>query len=141
MDDRQIQLKNLKKAYLKERRRAMWGWDLLWFLLLALLLVAVATLAYMVFYKTAPVRILDIYVWTPIKQLVGIRQNLLFVGTFVLKYAKWFILGFGVLFLLVWLVGSLASLIVPLTAGLLKALLFAVCGVIGGVMGVNLRRR
>ena len=108
MDDRQIQLKNLKKAYLKERRRAMWGWDLLWFLLLALLLVAVATLAYMVFYKTAPVRILDIYVWTPIKQLVGIRQNLLFVGTFVLKYAKWFILGFGVLFLLVWLLRSRA---------------------------------
>ena len=108
MDDRQIQLKNLKKAYLKERRRAMWGWDLLWFLLLALLLVAVATLAYMVFYKTAPVRILDIYVWTPIKQLVGIRQNLLFVGTFVLKYAKWFILGFGVLFLLVWLLRNRA---------------------------------
>ena len=108
MDDRQIQLKNLKKAYLKERRRAMWGWNLLWFLLLALLMIAVGLLAYMVFYKTTPVRILDIYIWTPIKRLIGIRQNLLFVGKFVLKYAKWFILGFGVLFLLVWLLRNRA---------------------------------
>ncbi len=103
MDDRQLQLKNLKKAYLKQRHRAMWGWDLLWYLFLAMLLLAVGMLAYMVFYKSAPVRLLDIYIWTPIKRLIGIRQNLLFLGVFVLKYAKWFILGFGVLFLLIWL--------------------------------------
>ena len=108
MDDRQIQLKNLKKAYLKERRRAMWGWDVLWYLCLGLLLLAVAMLLYMVFYKTTPVRILDLYIWTPIKHLIGIRQNLLFVGVFVLRYAKWFILGFGVLFLITWLMRNRA---------------------------------
>lgn len=108
MDDRRIQLKNLKKAYLKERRRAMWGWDVLWYLLLVLLLLAVGMLAYMVFYKTLVVRVLDLYIWTPIKRLIGIRQNLLFLGVFVLKYAKWFILGFGVLFLLTWLLRNRA---------------------------------
>lgn len=102
MDDRQIQLKGLKKAYLKQRRRAMWGWDILWYLFLMLLVLAVGMLAYMVFYKTSVVRILDLFIWTPIKRLIGIRQSLLFVGSFVLKYAKWFILGFGVLFLLTW---------------------------------------
>ena len=86
----------------------MWGWDLLWWLLLGLLMIAVGLLAYMVFYKTLPVRILDVYIWTPIKHLIGIRKNLLFVGVFVLRYAKWFILGFGVLFLLVWLLRNRA---------------------------------
>lgn len=108
MDERCIQLKNLKKIYKKERRRAMWGIDLMWWLLLGLLMLAVGLLAYMVFYKTLPVRILDVYVWTPIKHLIGIRKNLLFVGVFVLRYAKWFILGFGVLFLLVWLLRNRA---------------------------------
>lgn len=108
MDERCIQLKKLKKTYKKERRRAMWGWDLMWWLLLLLLAIAVGLLAYMVFYKTAPVRLLDIYIWTPVKRLIGIRKNLLFVGVFVLKYAKWFILGFGVLFLLVWLLRNRA---------------------------------
>ena len=108
MDDRQLQLKTLKKAYLKQRRKAMWGWDLLWFLFLALLVLAVGLLVYMVFYKSLPIRLLDIYVWTPIKHLIGIRKSLLFVGVFVLKYAKWFILGFGVLFLLTWVMRNLA---------------------------------
>ena len=108
MNERCTQLKSLKKIYKKERRRAMWGWDLMWWLLLSLLVIAVGLLAYMVFYKTAPVRLLDIYVWTPVKNLIGIRKNLLFVGVFVLKYAKWFILGFGVLFLLVWLLRNRA---------------------------------
>ena len=109
MDDRQLQLKTLKKAYLKQRRKAMWGWDVLWFLCLALLVVSVSLLVYMVFYKTTPIRLLDIYVWTPIKHLIGIKKNLLFVGVFVLKYAKWFILGFGVLFLLVWVLRNCAT--------------------------------
>ena len=65
-------------------------------------------LVYVVFYKTVPIRLLDIYVWTPIKHLIGIKKNLLFVGVFVLKYAKWFILGFGVLFLLVWVLRNCA---------------------------------
>ena len=108
MDDRQIQLKKLKKAYLKERRRAMWGWDTLWYLCLGLLLLAVGMLLYMVFYKSLVVRVLDVYIWTPIKHLIGIRRNLLFVGVFVLQYAKWFILGFGLLFLLVWLMRNRA---------------------------------
>ena len=108
MDDRKIQLKNLKKAYLKERRRATWGWNVLCWWFFALLFIAVALLAYMVFYKTSPVRILDLYIWTPIKKLVGIHYNLRFLGTFVLKYAKWFILGFGVAFLLVWLLRNRA---------------------------------
>ena len=102
MDDRQLQLKNLKKTYIKQRRRAMWGWNLLWYLFLVLLVLAVGMLAYMVFYKTSVARILDLFIWTPIKHLIGIRQNLLFLGVFVLKYAKWFIMGFGVLFLLTW---------------------------------------
>lgn len=104
MDDRQIQLKTLKKTYLKQRRKAVWGWDLLWFLLLALLALAVCMLLYVVFYRSLPVRLLDIYVWTPVKHLIGINKSLLFVGKFVLKYAKWFIAGFGVLFLLVWII-------------------------------------
>jgi len=108
MDERCIQLKNLKKTYKKERRRAMWGWDLLWWLLFLLLAIAVGMLAYMIFYKTFPMRILDVFVWTPIKRLIGIKQDLLFVGVFVLKYAKWFVLGFGVLFLLVWLLRNRA---------------------------------
>lgn len=108
MDERCIQLKNLKKTYKKERRRAMWAIDFLWWLLLGLLMLAVGVLAYMVFYKTLPVRILDVYIWTPIKHLIGIRKNLLFVGVFVIRYAKWFILGFGVLFLLVWIMRNRA---------------------------------
>ena len=103
MDDRQLQLKALKKAYLKQRRKALRGWNFLWFVCLFLLALSVGLLAYMVFYKTTPIRLLDIYVWTPIKHLIGIKKNLLFVGVFVLKYAKWFILGFGVLFLFVWI--------------------------------------
>ncbi len=108
MDDRLMQLKNLKKAYKKQRRKAMWAWDILWYLLLVLLMVAVGMLLYMVFYKSLVVRILDIYIWTPIKYFIGIRKNLLFLGTFVLRYAKWFILGFGVLFLLTWFFRSRA---------------------------------
>lgn len=108
MDDRLMQLKNLKKAYKKQRRKAMWAWDILWYLLLVLLMVAVGMLLYMVFYKSLVVRILDIYIWTPIKYFIGIRKNLLFLGTFVLRYAKWFVLGFGVLFLLTWFFRSRA---------------------------------
>ena len=103
MDDRQAQLKRLKKAYKKQRRKAVWAWNVLWYMMLALLLLAAGMLLYMVYYKTAPVRILDLYVWTPIKNFVGLKQSLLAVGTFVLLYAKWFILGFGVAFVLVWL--------------------------------------
>ena len=108
MDDRQLQLKTLKKAYLKQRRKATWGINLLWFLCLMLLALAVGMLVYVMFYKSLPIRLLDVYVWTPVKQLIGIKMNLLFVGKFVLKYAKWFILGFGVLFVLTWIVRACA---------------------------------
>ena len=62
----------------------------------------------MIFYKTIVVRVLDVFIWTPIKHLIGIRMNLLFVGVFVLKYAKWFILGFAVAFALVWIMRNRA---------------------------------
>lgn len=103
MDERKARLKSLKKTYAKQRRRAMWVWNVLWYLLLALLIIAIGLVLYMLFYKTAVVRILDLYVWTPIKELVGIRQSLLFVGKFVQSYGKWFVLGFGVLTLTVWI--------------------------------------
>ena len=103
MDDRRACLKSLKKAYAKQYRRAMWVWDTLWCFFLALLVIAVGMLLYVLFYKTTVVRILDLYLWTPIKDLIGIRQSLLFVGKFVLTYGKWFILGFAVLFITVWI--------------------------------------
>lgn len=103
MDERRARLKSLKKAYAKQRRSAMWGWDALWYFSLALLILAVGLVLYMLFYKTTVVRILDLYIWTPVKELIGIRQNLLFVGVFVGTYGKWFVLGFAVLTVFIWI--------------------------------------
>ena len=108
MDDRQAELKSLKKAYKKQRRKAMWGWDVLWYTLLALLLLAVGMVLYMVFYSSFVIRILDLYVWTPIKNFVGIRQSLLPLGRFVLNYGIWCALGFGVLFSGTWILRNRA---------------------------------
>ena len=41
MEERQAQLKSLKKAYNRQRRKATWVWGVLWYTLLALLLLAV----------------------------------------------------------------------------------------------------
>ena len=108
MDDRQAELKSLKKAYKKQRRKAVWGWSVLWYTLLVLLLLAVGMVLYMVFYRSFVIRVLDLYVWTPVKKLVGIRQSLLPLGRFVLSYGMWFALGFGVLFLGTWILRSRA---------------------------------
>ncbi len=108
MDERVQQLKQLKKAYKKQRRQAVWFWDLLWVLLLALLALAVFCLCYILFYKSFVMRFIDVMLWTPVKQLLGITQSLLPVGIFVLRYSHLFIAGFGVLFVLVWILRSRA---------------------------------
>lgn len=108
MDERVLQLKRLKKAYKKQRRRAVWFWDLLWFMLLALLALAVFCLCYVIFYKTFVIRVIDVMLWTPVKYALGIRQSLLPVGLFVLKYGRLFVAGFGVLFVLIWILRSRA---------------------------------
>lgn len=108
MDERVQQLKQLKKAYKKQRRQAVWFWDLLWYLLLALLALAAFCLCYIIFYKTFVIRLIDLMIWTPVKYALGIRQSLLPVGLFVLKYGRLFVAGFGVLFVLVWILRSRA---------------------------------
>ena len=108
MDERVQQLKQLKKAYKKQRRQAVWHWDLMWYMLLAVLALAVFCLCYVIFYKTFVIRIIDLMLWTPVKYALGIRQNLLPVGLFVLKYGRLFVAGFGVLFVLVWILRSRA---------------------------------
>ena len=45
------------------------------------------------------------------------------------------------LFVIVWVVGSMLALPTAWSHQLLKAVLFAVCGLVGGVVGVNLRHR
>ena len=57
----------------------------------------------MVFYKSFVVRILDLYLWTPIKYVLGIRMSLLPLGRFVLQYGVWIALGAAILFFVVWL--------------------------------------
>lgn len=108
MDERVLQLKQLKKAYKKQRRRAVWYWDLLLCLFLALLALAVFCLCYIIFYKSFVIRIIDLKLWTPVKYALGIRQSLLPVGLFVLKYGWLFAAGFGAVFVLVWVLRSRA---------------------------------
>lgn len=100
MDERVQHLKNLKKAYLKQRRKAIWGWDLLHILLLVLLAVAAACLLYMMFYTAPLVRQMDALLWTPLKNLVGLTMSLKPVGLFVIMYGHYFVLGFLVLWVL-----------------------------------------
>ena len=108
MDERILQLKQLKKAYKKQRRQTVWFLDLLWFLMLALLAFSAFCLVYILFYRSFVIRVLDIFVWTPIKHALGIHHDLLAVGLFVLKYGWLFVIGFGVLFVTVWILRSRA---------------------------------
>lgn len=109
MDERVLQVKALKKAYIKERRRAIWFWDLMWYLLLALLALAVGCLVYVIFYKTPVIRFVDLKLWTPVKGLLGITGSLRMVGRFVLRFGHWFVLGFSALFVLVWILRGRAA--------------------------------
>ena len=101
MDERVQHLKNLKKAYLKQRRKATWGWDLLQVLLLVLLAVASVCVLYMMFYNAPLVRQLDALIWTPLKNLVGLTMSLRAVGIFAIMYGHYFALGFLVLWIIV----------------------------------------
>lgn len=108
MDERVQHLKELKKAYLKQRRKAIWGWDLLLVLLLALLAVAAVCLLYMMFYNAPPVRQMDALIWTPLKEMIGLTMNLRQVGLFVILYGHYFVLGFLVLLIPVLILRSRA---------------------------------
>lgn len=108
MDDRLIQLKRLKKAYKKERRRALWGFDVAWYLMLALLAAAVCCLAYVWFYYHPVMRWFDSNIWTPFKNLVGIKVSLMWLGMIVRYYGFYLAGGFLTVFVLVWILRSAA---------------------------------
>lgn len=108
MDERVQQMKNLRKVYLKQRRKAIWVWNVLLILMLVLLAVSVACCAYMVFYKAPIVRQLDGLIWTPLKNLVGLTMDLKAVGLFVIHYGLYFVTGFSALFVLVLILRAVA---------------------------------
>lgn len=101
MDERTVQMKRLKKEYMKQRRKSVWVWNALLILMLVLLAVAAACCAYMVFYRAPLVRRLDDLIWTPLKNLVGLTMNLRAVGAFVIHYGLYFVTGFSILFVAV----------------------------------------
>lgn len=108
MDERVQLLKTLKKAYLKQRRKKIWAWNVLLILMLVLLAVAAACCVYMVYYRSPLVRQLDAIIWTPLKNLVGLTMSLKPVGLFVIHYGLYFVTGFSVLFVVVLLLRAWA---------------------------------
>lgn len=96
MDERKLQLKNQRKRYLKQRRRAIWFWNVLWWLFLVLLMLEAGLMGYMVFRKITPDQIMGIL--SPLKNIAVVQS----CAMFMLRHIRWFVLGFGGLFLLVW---------------------------------------
>lgn len=100
MDDRKQQCKLLKKAYAKERRRAVRGWKLIWFASVLLAVCAGALLAGAVFYDHA--------VMGALRKHLDLRF-LLRYQTQIRAIAPWVILGSVLLWVCAWIGWSVKS--------------------------------
>ena len=70
MDERILQLKQLKKEYKKARRKAGWGFKLLaWIFGVVTCILCIITV-FVLFNHTAPIIFLDDTVWEPLKAMV-----------------------------------------------------------------------
>ena len=105
MDERVLQLKELKKQYKRMRARAGWGWRL--FAWLFFVIFAVLTLAtlFVRFHQTGFVQMLDTKIWEPIKTLFGQGINYAYCWQWLDAYGLYACIASG----LVWLVFAVFS--------------------------------
>ena len=67
MDERKQQLKQLKKEYKKQRLKALWHWNLMWYLLVILLVLSAGCVYYLFIYRNMPLSVADGMVLLPVK--------------------------------------------------------------------------
>lgn len=71
MDERVLQLKELKKQYKRMRIRAGWGWRIFAWLFFAVFAVLTVTTLFVLFNHVGFVRVIDTKIWEPAKTLLG----------------------------------------------------------------------
>lgn len=71
MDERLLQLKELKRQYKQMRRRAGWGWKIFaWLFFVIFAVLTVATL-FVLFHHVGFVQLVDTKIWEPAKTVLG----------------------------------------------------------------------
>lgn len=109
MDERILQLKDLKKCYKRMRARAGWGWKVFaWLFFLVFFVVTAATL-FVVYNHTAPVQFLDNSIWEPAKAALGLKIDYAWFWCLLKKYGLIASVCSGALWLLFWGLGHSAS--------------------------------
>lgn len=114
MDERVLQLKELKKQYKRLRARAGWGWRV--FAWLFFVIFAVLTLAtlFVRFNQTGFVQVLDTKIWEPCKTILGQWINYAYCWQWLEAYGLYACIACG----LVWLVFAVFSRRAALSAKL-----------------------
>lgn len=109
MDERVLQLIELKKQYKHMRHRAGWGWKVFAWLFFAVFFVVAAATLFVAYNHTAPVQFLDNSIWEPIKTAVGLKIDYAWFWRLLEKYGPIASICSGALWLLFWGLGRRAS--------------------------------
>ena len=70
MDERMLQLKQLKKEYKKAKAKAGWGWKMFAWIFGVLTVILAAITVFVFFNQSAPIAFVDNTVWEPLKAMI-----------------------------------------------------------------------
>lgn len=100
MDERILQLKDLKKCYKRMRARAGWGWKVFAWLFFAVFFVITAATLFVSYNHTGVVQAIDNGVWEPVKAALGLGINYGYFWQLLEKYGWMASVCSGVLWLI-----------------------------------------
>ena len=115
MDERVLQLKELKKQYKRMRIRAGWGWRVFAWLFFAIFAVVTLATLFVRFNQTGFVQVLDTKIWEPFKTILGQWINYVYCWQWLEAYGLYACIASGLLWLVFAVFSRRAALSVKLS--------------------------